>query len=208
MTFSAKQAELLMRQSLDLAQQGDLLGAIEKLEEQTRQYSSYGPAHCLLGDLYLQVGSPMLAIEPLEKAVRLAHEYSLPQYLLGCAFGRLANFQPALDHLFIADRLKPNDPEILRNIGWMKCMSGEVKEGRSYLRRSIKLDPKNGLAYNDLGASYMFTQDSNLKLAERWLKKALELEPNSAFIQNTWQSFQELFREVNPNRKKKNRMSE
>ncbi len=74
-----------------------------------------------------------------------------------------------------------SEAEIIRNIGWMKCMSGKVKEGRSCLRQSIKLDPKNGLAYNDLGASYMFTQDLNLQLAERWLKKALELEPNNAF---------------------------
>lgn len=85
----------------------------------------------------------------------------------------------------------------------MKCMSGEVKEGRAYLRQSIKLDPKNGLACNDLGASYMFTQDFNARLAEHWLKKALQLEPNSVFIQNTWKSFQELFYQVKPNQETK-----
>jgi len=187
-----EQAKSLMQQSLDLARRGDLFRAIQQAEELTKRYPEYVPAQCLLGDLYLRIGSPMLAIEPLEKAIHTSPEYALPQYLLGCALGRLAKFERALHHLFIADRLKPNDPEILRNIGWMKCMSGEVKEGRSYLRQSIKLDPENGLAYNDLGASYMFTQDLNPRLAERWLKKALQVEPDNPFIQDTWQSFQEL----------------
>ncbi len=199
-----EQIEFLMRQGLNLADSGDLVGAVEKIEEATKRYPSYLPAQCLLGDLYVQIGSPMLAIEPLEKAVHAAPEFALPRYLLGCALGRLAKFERALHHLFIADRLKANDPEILRNIGWMKCMSGEVKEGRSYLRQSIKLDPENGLAYNDLGASYMFTQDLNPRLAERWLKKALRVAPNNPFIKNTWDSFQELFTRVKQKARRNN----
>jgi Flp pilus assembly protein TadD len=206
MTIAKEQVETVMRQALDLADCGDLLGGIEKLEELTKQYSNYVPAQCFLGDLYLQIGSPMLAIEPLEKAVHASPEVPLSQYLLGCALGRLGKFERALHHLYTADRLRPNDPEILRNIGWMKCMSGDVKDGRTYLRRSIKLDPKNGLAYNDLGASYMFTRDFNARLAERWLKKALQTEPNNAFIQSTWKSFQELLSESS--QIKRNRMSE
>jgi tetratricopeptide (TPR) repeat protein len=197
MATTKEQVESLMQRAVKHADSGDLLSAIEKIEELTRQHPNYVPAYCLLGDLYLQIGSPMLAIEPLEKAVQASPKVPLSQYLLGCALGRLGKFQRALHHLSTADRLRPNDPEILRNIGWMKCISGDVKEGRSYLRRSIRLDPKNGLAYNDLGASYMFTHDFNPRLAERWLKKALQTEPNNAFIQNTWKSFQELLSESN-----------
>lgn len=203
MTFSMEPAESLMRHCLDLADRGDLFGAVQQLEELTKQHPHYAPAQCLLGDLYLRIGSPMLAIEPLEKAVHTSPEHPLPRYLLGCALGKLGEFQRALDHLFVADRLKPNDAEILRNIGWMKCMSGEVKEGRRCLRQSIKLDPTNGLAYNDLGASYMLTHDLNLQLAERWLKKTLEIEPNSVFIQNTWQSFQQLFSKFKSKQRRK-----
>lgn len=105
-----EQVESLMRLALELADGGDLLGGIEKIEELTRQYSNYVPAQCLLGDLYLQICSPVLAIEPLEKAVHMFPEVPLSQYLLGCALGRLGKFQRALQHLFIADRLKPNDP--------------------------------------------------------------------------------------------------
>ena len=74
----------------------------------------------------------------------------------------------------------------------MKCMSGDVDDGRKLLRQSIKLDPKNSLAYNDLGVSYMFTNDMRLDEAERWLRKALTLDPENASIQSTWASFEEL----------------
>ena len=71
-------------------------------------------------------------------------------------------------------------------------MSGRVREGRKLLRKSIELDPKNSLAYNDLGVSYMFTNDMKLHLAEWWLRKALELDPTNKFILNTWSSFEEV----------------
>lgn len=109
-----ERAELLLRRGLELADSGDLMGAIEKIEELTQSHSRYAAAQCLLGDLYLQIGSPMLAIEPLEKAVQMAPGVPLSQYLLGCALGQLAKFQRALEHLSIANRLKPNDPETLR----------------------------------------------------------------------------------------------
>jgi Flp pilus assembly protein TadD len=182
-----------MRQGLELADKGDLFGAIRHTEQLIKEFPDFPPGLCLLGDLYLQVGSPALAIDPLEKAVAAAPQHPYSQFLLGCGLGRTGNFTRAIHHLLIADQLRPNNPEILRNLGWMKSMHGEVKEGRELLRKSIRLNPKNSLAYNDLGVSYMFTSDMDLRMAKRYIGKALELDPENKFIQGTWKSFQEMF---------------
>ena len=182
----------LMQEGFELTRKGDLFGAITKIEQLIKEFPDFPPGLCYLGDLYLQVGSPVLAIDPLEKAVAGDQQNAYSCFLLGCALGRTGNFSSAIHHLETADRLKPDNSEIIRNLGWLKCMSGEVKEGRKLLSKSIKLDPKNSLAYNDLGVSYMFTNDMKLHLAEQWLLKALKLDPGNKFIQDTWASFKEL----------------
>ncbi|NIR50749.1 hypothetical protein GWO43_19375 [candidate division KSB1 bacterium] len=50
--------------------------------------------------------------------------------------------------------MRPKDDEVLRNLGWMRCMKGEVEKGRETLQRVLKIDPENALIHNDLAASY------------------------------------------------------
>ena len=104
-------------------------------------------------------------------------------YLLGCAYAKAMKFKPAVYYLNLADQINPENTEILRNLGWVKCMQEKKEIGRTLLRKAIELDPKNALAYNDLGASYMF--DNNLKNAEYWIKQARQLDPFDSFIAET-----------------------
>lgn len=187
-------SKALFEEAIRLFDEGKIFEALECAEKLNREHPEFLPGLGLLGDLYLTAGSPQLAIDPLMRLVSEDPDNYNGQFLLGCALGRTRQFEQAIDHLRIANRLLPNNSEILRNLGWIKCMKGEVEDGRSLLRSSIKLNPNLGLAYNDLGVSYMFTQDMNLTEAKRWLTKALEVEPNNTFIQQTWQSFQELTR--------------
>ncbi|MDP2690794.1 MAG: tetratricopeptide repeat protein [bacterium] len=104
-------------------------------------------------------------------------------YLLGCAYARCQRFRPAIQHLNIANKMNPEDGEIIRNIGWVRCMQKKRATGRVLLRKAITLDPENALAYNDLGASYLF--EGKLEEAEKWIKKAIELDPGDPFIHDT-----------------------
>lgn len=111
-------------------------------------------------------------------------------YLLGCAFGRCMQFRPAIRHLNIADKMNPKNAEIIRNIGWIRCMQEKQENGRQLLKEAINLDPENALAYNDLGASYMF--EENFEEAQKWIKKAQDLDPDDDFIQTTADKLEEL----------------
>lgn len=111
-------------------------------------------------------------------------------YLLGCAYGRTLQFRPAIRHLNIADKMNPENSEIIRNIGWIRCMQDKADTGRNLLQKAIKLDPENALAYNDLGASYLF--EDQLDEAEKWIKKAVNMDPEDNFIQNTADKLEEV----------------
>lgn len=128
----------------------------------------------------------------IKKAMRRKRKDTswIDHYLLGCAYGRCMKFKSAIRHLNIANKINPNNAEIIRNIGWIRCMQEKKEHGRKLLRKSIDLDPTNALAYNDLGASFMF--EENFEEAQKWIKKATEMDPHDDFITNTAEKLEEL----------------
>lgn len=111
-------------------------------------------------------------------------------YLLGCAYGRCMQFRQGIKQLEIANQLNPDHSEIVRNIGWIQCMNKQPIKGRKNLMRAITIDKKNALAYNDMGASYLF--DGNIEEAKKWIDKAVSLDPSDPFIKTTADKLDEL----------------
>lgn len=207
-------------QNIELtAASGNFKLAIDDLEALSNDYPGSYHVTSMLGELYLYTGKPNKAIKPLLWAIKnpprvkfrkigrdnenlfisqLKKNFAeknydflwVDQFLLGCAYGRCTRFQRAIYHLKIADRLNPNNTEIIRNLGWVRCMQDKKYLGRSLLKKAIDLDPHNALAYNDLGASYLFEED--LKEADHWIQKAIELDPFDKFIANTAEKLEEL----------------
>ncbi len=179
----------VMTKAASLADAGDFMGAVEMVEELLKEYPDFVPILCFIGDMYLHLGSPVLAIDPLEKAVNNKTDFFKSHYLLGCALGRTMSFQRAIHHLKIADKLEPNHTEINRNLGWMHCMIGELSEGRKLLKKAIKIDETNSLAFNDMAVSYMIGKSKSPQKAKLWFEKALKLNPQSEYIRNTFEAF-------------------
>lgn len=179
----------VMNKAISLADSGDFMGALEMAEELSKEYPDLVPILCFIGDMYLHLGSPVLAIEPLEKAVNSRPDIFHAHYLLGCALGRTMNFQRAIHHLKIADKLEPNHTEVNRNLGWMLCMTGKLRAGRKLLKKAIKIDKTNSLAFNDMAVSYMIGKRQSPQKAKLWFEKALKLDPQNEFIRSTYESF-------------------
>lgn len=196
---------------------GDLNYAVEILEDLSIDYPENYHVASMLGECYLSVGNPEKAIKPLQwatknppqhkddvsddekifvlklkKELNHVHKNTLwvDYYLLGCAYGRCAKFPSAIRHLRIADDMNPDNAEIIRNIGWIRCMQEKRDIGRAILRQAIDLDPTNALAYNDIGASYMF--EENFSEAEKWINRAVNIDPLDDFINETYDKLEDL----------------
>lgn len=195
---------------------GKIPVATNMLQQLSNEFPENYYVTSMLGECYLHCGKPELAVKPLlwatkrfperdrdfhrkfrgEQAMieKLRGYFSeldvwFDYYLLGCAYARLAKFQHAMQSLNIANRINPDNTEILRNMGWIRCMQQKKRSGRYLLRRAIRLDPENALAYNDLGASYLF--DERFSDAKKWIKKAQTMDPNDRFIKNTAEKLEE-----------------
>lgn len=138
------------------------------------------PAWLANGEFYLALGSPVKAVQILKKAVKMAPEEGMASFLLGVALTKRACFRLGLKCLENADKLMPNTSEIKRQIGFSKIMLNKTKEGNNMLRRAIKIDPTNALAYADLAMSYIKACD--YKEAIYCLETAKGLAPGDEFI--------------------------
>lgn len=160
-------------------------GLVERAEIEFRKILKLFPDHHLaigaLGDFYLQVGRPDLALPPLRRLVVLRPNDYLSHFLLGVAYGKVGRFFLSLKELKKANELVPNHPEIFRQLGINLGFMGEIKEGRKLLEQVLSLNPGFSEVYADLGANYMF--NGEYEKAKEYLEKSLALEPENSTAQ-------------------------
>lgn len=151
---------------------------IERAEIEFRKILKLFPDHHLaigtMGDFYLQVGRPDLALPFLRRLKAMKPNDYLSHFLLGVAYGKMARFFLAVEELKKAYELESNNPEIVRQLGIHLGIKGEIEEGRKLLRKAISPDPSLPEPYADLGASYMF--NGEYEKAKEYLEKSLRLD--------------------------------
>lgn len=132
------------------------------------------------GEFYIHQHKPAVAVKLLKKAVKIAPEEGMVNFVLGVAFCKCARFYLGLKYFENADRLMPQNSEVKRNMGFAKIMLGRIEEGRKFLREAIKLEPINALPYIDLGVSYMKVCDFDEAL--KCFETAKALAPGDKFV--------------------------
>ncbi len=100
---------------------------------------------------------------------------------------RINQYDPIQDYTVVAEKTlkhrwqrEPNNLEFAYNLALTEVLQQDVKGAIAALKKVTKLDPLNSFAHAYLGFVYLY--DWNPKPAEIALKKALELNPNSAEI--------------------------
>lgn len=60
-----------------------------------------------------------------------------------------------------ANKLFPNNAEILQNIGWCHVMLGDLMRGVSFLRRAHSLEPNDKVIANKLTTALLLSEEQN-----------------------------------------------
>ena len=98
-------------------------------------------------------------------------------YILGFLRSQDHKWEEAFTHLKEANRLKPNNPEILRCLGWVLFNMGSRPQGVVTLERALNLDSDSTLTLCDLGVAYIDLK--NYGKAKALFLRALDLDPNN-----------------------------
>lgn len=128
-------------------------------------------------DALLSRGKFYKALCLLRKCFKIDNENLNLHYLFGVAQQKLWKLNLAEREFEFLRKKKPEDAEILRQLGWNKALRGELEEGRKLMREAINLDTLNPLSYVDLGTSFIMSFDFEEGL--KWLEIAENLSFNS-----------------------------
>ena len=148
-----------------------------------------------------EVADNYVSLDEYEKAIRACHralsldsKSFIAHYILGFIDSQHQDWEVAIQHLKISNDLHPNNPEILRCLGWALFNGDKRTQGLVILERALNLDTENSLTLCDLGICHL--QVKNFDKAMDLLKKAIEIDPDNKRIQdclNAAQHFHERF---------------
>ncbi len=139
-----------------------------------------------IADNYVSLDEFDRAEKAAQRALKLDKESYTGYYILGFLVSHQQKWEQAMGYLKKANALHPNNPEILRCLGWSTFNAGKRTQGIIILERALNLDSDNSLTLCDLGICYL--QTKNFDKAVELLKKAMEIDPDNKRIQECYQA--------------------
>ncbi len=130
-----------------------------------------------IADNYLILNQDLKAQKAAEFALSLDSASYIAHYVLGFIKLKSSKWDESYFHLKKADEVLPNNPEILRCLGWNLFKKGKCTKGIILLERVLTMAPEDSIALCDLGVCYF-----ELKYFDKALDifaRAVEVEPNN-----------------------------
>jgi type IV pilus assembly protein PilF len=131
-----------------------------------------------LGVGYYEQGNYEVAMEKLQKALELKPDYGPAHSAIALVYEQMQKYDKADEHYREAVDLSPEDGGIYNNYGVFLCKRNRAEEAEKYFIKAIQLPlyATPELAYENAGACARRIPDN--EKAEKYLNKALELNPN------------------------------
>lgn len=167
--------EQAMTRGADAFRQGRLEESVELYKSVIAKRADTEDAYRKLALAYWRSGRPADAIATLETALARGVTQSevrikLAQYL--------AQTGQAAKAIALLERDAGDDPDALIALGNAYQMAGRATEAIGTFKQLLAIDPRNGLAYENIGATQL--QAGNYPAAEASLRRALDLDPGLA----------------------------
>jgi tetratricopeptide (TPR) repeat protein len=153
--------------------------SVEYLTRTVSIYPTHSSAWLLLGNAsYKLHKDPKEALADYEKAAdyEAGGSYDI-WYNIGCVEKENNMPAQARDHFIKALNLKPDKIDATINLGEVYMNLNMPDSAMYWFRRSLELNPHDGLTYYKMGTLYG-KQLNNLDMAAQYISKAIEYDPN------------------------------
>ncbi|MBD3233179.1 MAG: tetratricopeptide repeat protein [candidate division Zixibacteria bacterium] len=141
-----------------------------------------GEAYLLLASNYLRQDMTDSSISILQNAIPKVQQKDVMYHQIGNIYNSRRHYPQAIQYYRKAVGLNPDDPGHKIALAEVHDSNGDFNEAEDILRDLIKQYPDNATALNNLAYMYI-NQERKLDDAEKYLERALELEPqNGAFL--------------------------
>lgn len=143
--------------------------ARKKLEWAISRYPSRYELYEELADVYIFEWEYDKAGLALDYSEKLEKGSATGMYLRWYMALVQNDFRTAIVYLEISNQKNPNNPEVLRNLGWAYTMVGEVRKWIALLERAHIIAPEDSLIIEDLGVALL--AQGKIQEAREYLKQ-------------------------------------
>jgi tetratricopeptide (TPR) repeat protein len=164
--------EQTMHRASESYQQGQTDDAIALYKSVIAKRSDTEDAYRQLALIYWRDGRPAEAISTLEQALKAGVTQSEVRIKLG---QYLAQSGQPVKAIALLESFGSDDPDALVALGNAYELAGRLPDAARTFRHLLDVDPKNALAYQNLGIAQLQMKDD--AGAETFLRKAIDLDP-------------------------------
>lgn len=183
------EAERLFREADRFSMMNDRAGAVSCFQEmlaleglEQKEPLAAECAHWGLAELLVQSRDMDRAESHLREAIRLNPGEAGYRTELGSLYNYQAKFDEAAAELEESLRLRPDHPQTVRLLGWVRFMSGDHARGRELLERAFHLDDSNTGILNDLAVCLV--EGGKLDRALSLVDRACTMDPKSPLLRS------------------------
>jgi tetratricopeptide (TPR) repeat protein len=143
---------------------------LASIQSRPDQWSS----HYNLGNAYLSLGKPNMAVVSYDTALKLEPRSVLALVNESMAYAQLGETEKAEESLQKALKIAPGNAAANFNLGLLKADQNDLKGAENYFKAALKADPQMAQAAYNLG---VITSKDRINEAVTWCRKASDLRP-------------------------------
>lgn len=135
-----------------------------------------------LASSYLERGQMHVALDEVKQALSIEPNYVDAYNLRGLIFMRMNDPQLAQDSFQRAAALRPNDPDVAHNHGWLLCQQKKFAQSEALFEHALAQTKYLSRSKTLMALGLCQEADGKLSQAEHNLNKSYELDPGNPLV--------------------------
>ena len=131
---------------------------------------------------YLQMGQTGVALEEVQQALATDPSYADAYHLRGLVYMALADLQGAEDSLKRAQAMRPNDPDIMHNYGWLQCQRQQYAQANQLFERALASPTYASRSKTLMSQGLCYQRAGQVAEAEKTLLRAYEIDAGNPLV--------------------------
>lgn len=131
---------------------------------------------------YFQRGQTMVALDEIKQVLNADPSYADAYHLRGLIDMSLGDQASAEDNLRRALSLKPGDPDVMHNYGWLQCQRQKYAEAHQLFERALAVPTYASRSRTLMSQGICYDRAGSAAEAERAFLKAYELDAGNPIV--------------------------
>lgn len=131
---------------------------------------------------YFQMGQTTVALDEVKQSIAHDPTFADAHHLMALIYMRLGNQVQAEESLRRAQALRPGDPDIMHNFGWLQCQRQRYAESMQWFDRALATPTYTSRSKTLMSQGVCLERSGDLGAAEQVLARAYELDAGNPVI--------------------------